>query len=123
MTITICFDPSVFQIFPPLLAGSSIVITDSLGHLDPDYIAMTFVEHKVTHLLGSVPTLVRLHGLMSGFVIMPDGCRWIDTCMTEPMRCLLHMIGIWLIYGAFLHICRSKSMLMHLRGLGWPRTP
>lgn len=75
LTITICFDPSVFQIFPPLIAGSSILITDSLGHLDPDYIAMKFVEHKVTHLLGSVPTLVRLHGLMMWLF---DDARWLQ---------------------------------------------
>ncbi len=59
MTITINFDVHVLQVLAPLAAGAALVVAKPGGHLDGAYVAGLLAAHRVTAVLGSVPTLVR----------------------------------------------------------------
>jgi hypothetical protein len=59
MTITINFDVHVLQALAPLAAGAALVIAKPGGHLDGAHVAGLLAAHRVTAVLGSVPTLVR----------------------------------------------------------------
>ena len=52
------FDAHILQSFPPLAAGSTLVIAKAGGHLDPDYIVSLWTAWDVTGMLVTVPVLV-----------------------------------------------------------------
>jgi microcystin synthetase protein McyB len=59
LTNTICFDVHMLQIYSPLMVGATLVIAKQDGHLDGDYIASKIIEHSVTGLIFTVPSLAR----------------------------------------------------------------
>ena len=59
LTITINFDVHIIQLFPPLLVGAALVVAKPTGHTDPAYIVDIMVQHHVTAMMSTVPTLVR----------------------------------------------------------------
>ncbi|MFD4469391.1 non-ribosomal peptide synthase/polyketide synthase, partial [Rhodococcus sp. NPDC058505] len=69
----IVFDPSVWELFVPFLAGAHLVIARPDGHRDPDYLVSMSREWGVT-LLGFVPSM--LATLASGAVsALPPSVR------------------------------------------------
>jgi acyl-coenzyme A synthetase/AMP-(fatty) acid ligase len=59
LTNTICFDVHMLQIYTPLMVGATLVISKQDGHLDGDYIASQILNHSVTGLIFTVPSLAR----------------------------------------------------------------
>ena len=59
LTNTICFDVHMLQIYSPLVVGATLVISKQDGHLDGDYIASKIIEHSVTGMIFTVPSLAR----------------------------------------------------------------
>ena len=56
LSISINFDPSIMQIFTPLIAGAKLVITLPNGHVNAEYIANLMLEHGIT-FFNTVPSL------------------------------------------------------------------
>ena len=54
-----CFDASVVEIFGPLIAGATLVITSSEPHLDVDYFLQLMAEEKIT-VVDLVPSLLEV---------------------------------------------------------------
>jgi amino acid adenylation domain-containing protein/FkbM family methyltransferase len=55
----ICFDISLWEFFWPLLTGAELVMANSGGHLDPDYVAKVIRERQIT-TLHFVPSALRM---------------------------------------------------------------
>jgi len=47
---------------PPLMLGGTLVIAKSGGHLNPGYVATLIMQHRVSSMVFTVPTLVRKRG-------------------------------------------------------------
>jgi iturin family lipopeptide synthetase A len=58
-TFSISFDPSVWQIFLPLLFGGELVIARPGGHMDADYIVQLIIQQQVT-IITLVPSMLRV---------------------------------------------------------------
>ncbi|MHC5897537.1 non-ribosomal peptide synthetase, partial [Nostoc sp.] len=58
-TISISFDPSVWQIFWPLSFGAQLVMARPDGHLDPAYVVQIIVQQQIT-VITLVPSLLRV---------------------------------------------------------------
>lgn len=52
-----CLLSCALQIMPTLWAGGALVIAKPQGHLDPGYVAELIVQHQVTSMIFTVPTL------------------------------------------------------------------
>lgn len=53
------FDISVWELFGPLQVGAHLVVARPDGHRDPDYLAQTIAEHRVT-VVQFVPSLLAM---------------------------------------------------------------
>jgi amino acid adenylation domain-containing protein len=51
------FDVSAWELFLPLISGAHMVIAESGGHRDPEYLASTIENHHIT-MLSFVPTML-----------------------------------------------------------------
>lgn len=58
-TFSISFDPSVWQIFLPLLFGGELVIARPGGHMDTAYIVKQIIQHQIT-IITMVPSMLRV---------------------------------------------------------------
>lgn len=58
-TIPLAFDPSVWQIFGPLIAGSTLVVAPPEAHKDSAEIVRLVVKYKVT-ILDFVPAMLKV---------------------------------------------------------------
>lgn len=58
-TFSISFDPSVWQIFLPLLFGGELVIARPGGHMDAAYIVQLIIQQQVT-IITLVPSMLRV---------------------------------------------------------------
>jgi amino acid adenylation domain-containing protein len=58
-TISFSFDPSVWQIFWPLLFGAQLIMAHPGGHQDSAYFVKTILEQQIT-VLGLVPSIIRM---------------------------------------------------------------
>lgn len=56
LSITVNFDPSIMQIFTPLIVGAKLVIARPGGHMDADYLVDLMVEQSVSFFI-TVPAL------------------------------------------------------------------
>jgi amino acid adenylation domain-containing protein len=52
------FDPALWEIFWPLIAGARVVIAEPEGHKDASYLVRTIAEHNVT-TMHFVPSMLR----------------------------------------------------------------
>ncbi|MEI2581295.1 amino acid adenylation domain-containing protein [Scytonema sp. PRP1] len=58
-TISLSFDPSVWQIFWPLLFGGQLIMARPGGHQDPAYLVKVITEQQIT-VAALVPSLIRV---------------------------------------------------------------
>jgi amino acid adenylation domain-containing protein len=60
LSFSITFDPSVWELFAPLVEGGSLVLAPPAGQLDPGQLARLLREHQVTAFQVVPPVLARL---------------------------------------------------------------
>jgi amino acid adenylation domain-containing protein len=58
-TLSLSFDPSVWQIFWPLSFGGQLIMARPGGHQDPGYLVQMFAEQQIT-VAGLVPSIIRV---------------------------------------------------------------
>ncbi len=58
-TISLSFDPSVWQIFWPLCFGAQLIMARPGGHQDTAYLVKVITEQQIT-IIGLVPSIMRL---------------------------------------------------------------
>ncbi len=58
-TIPISFDPSVWQIFGPLVAGAPLIVAPPGAHQDSAYLVRLTAEHQIT-ILDFVPSMLKV---------------------------------------------------------------
>ncbi|MFN6567373.1 amino acid adenylation domain-containing protein [Dendronalium sp. ChiSLP03b] len=58
-TISLSFDPSVWQIFWPLCFGAQLVLARPGGHQDPTYLVNLIAEQQIT-VIALVPSMLRV---------------------------------------------------------------
>lgn len=58
-TISLSFDPSVWQIFWPLLFGGQLIMARPDGHRDPAYMVKMIIEQQIT-VAALVPSIIRV---------------------------------------------------------------
>jgi non-ribosomal peptide synthetase component F len=94
LTGGISFDIHVLQLLSPLYAGAAVVLAKPEGQLDPAYIAALIVEHAVTAMMCTVPTLVRFSDIFcclcaSLLHILPKTAAFRLPVSPAPGTCLL----------------------------------
>jgi amino acid adenylation domain-containing protein len=78
----ISFDPSVWELFAPLVTGARLIVAQPEGHRDPGYLVETIRREQVT-VLQLVPSLLRQLLAEPGFASC-ESLKWI-CCGGEEM--------------------------------------